>query len=44
MLFLASCEMGRRTENRYEREAVSFSNAALVGWLQLRGSAGPARQ
>jgi len=30
MLFLASCEMGRRTEDRYEREAVSFSNAALV--------------
>jgi len=30
MLFLASCEMGRRLDERHERESVSFSNAALV--------------
>jgi CHAT domain-containing protein len=30
MLFLASCEMGRRSGSVYERESVSFSNAALV--------------
>ncbi|MGW2047709.1 hypothetical protein ACWCPF_21375 [Streptomyces sp. NPDC001858] len=30
MLFLASCEMGRRLDEHHERESVSFSNAALV--------------
>ncbi|WP_327134869.1 CHAT domain-containing protein [Streptomyces sp. NBC_01343] len=30
MLFLASCEMGRRFDRHQERESVSFSNAALV--------------
>lgn len=30
MLFLASCEMGRRLDEHHERESVSFANAALV--------------
>ncbi len=30
MLFLASCETGRRLDAHHEREALSFSNAALV--------------
>ncbi|MGW8507658.1 hypothetical protein [Streptomyces sp. CLCI03] len=30
MLFLASCEMGRRLDEHHERESVSLSNAALV--------------
>ncbi|MFI1769591.1 CHAT domain-containing protein [Streptomyces sp. NPDC020800] len=30
MLFLASCEMGRRLHEHHERESIAFSNAALV--------------
>jgi hypothetical protein len=35
MLFLASCEMARRSGHVYERESISFANAALVSGCQF---------